>query len=63
MIKTKKQGLLIVLSGPSGSGKNTVCDMAKEVMPNIWESVSMTSRKPRKGGRWKRLLFCQRGRI
>lgn len=49
MIKTKKQGLLIVLSGPSGSGKNTVCDMAKEVMPNIWESVSMTSRKPRKG--------------
>lgn len=23
--------------------------MAKEVMPNIWESVSMTSRKPRKG--------------
>ena len=49
MIKTKKHGLLIVLSGPSGSGKNTVCDMAKEVMPNIWESVSMTSRKPRKG--------------
>ena len=49
MIKTKTQGLLIVLSGPSGSGKNTVCDMAKEVMPNIWESVSMTSRKPRKG--------------
>ena len=49
MIKTKKQGLLIVLSGPSGSGKNTVCDMAREVMPNIWESVSMTSRKPRKG--------------
>lgn len=49
MIKTKKQGLLIVLSGPSGSGKNTVCDMAKAVMPNIWESVSMTSRKPRKG--------------
>ena len=49
MIKTKKQGLLIVLSGPSGSGKNTVCDMVKEVMPNIWESVSMTSRKPRKG--------------
>ena len=49
MIKTKKQGLLIVLSGPSGSGKNTVCDELKKENPNIWESISMTSRKPRKG--------------
>ena len=49
MIKTKKQGLLIVLSGPSGSGKNTVCDEVKKKNFNIWESISMTSRKPRKG--------------
>ena len=49
MIKTKKQGLLIVLSGPSGSGKNTVCDELKKSNLNIWESISMTSRKPRKG--------------
>ena len=49
MIKTKKQGLLIVLSGPSGSGKNTVCDEVKKNNFNIWESISMTSRKPRKG--------------
>ncbi len=49
MIRTKKQGLLIVLSGPSGSGKNTVCDVVKEKNSNIWESISMTSRKPRKG--------------
>lgn len=49
MIRTKKQGLLIVLSGPSGSGKNTVCDRVKEENPNIWESISMTSRQPRKG--------------
>ena len=49
MIKTKKQGLLIVLSGPSGSGKNTVCDELKKNNPNIWESISMTSRKPRHG--------------
>ncbi len=47
MIKTKKQGLLIVLSGPSGSGKNTVCDEVKKGNKNIWESISMTSRKPR----------------
>ena len=49
MIKTKKQGLLIVLSGPSGSGKNTVCDEVKKNNSNIWESISMTSRKPRPG--------------
>lgn len=49
MIRTKKQGLLIVLSGPSGSGKNTVCDEVKRNNSNIWESISMTSRKPRKG--------------
>lgn len=49
MIKTKKQGLLIVLSGPSGSGKNTVCDEVKKNNSNIWESISTTSRKPRKG--------------
>ncbi len=49
MIKEKKQGLLIVLSGPSGSGKNTVCDYLKEGNENIWESISMTSRKPRDG--------------
>ena len=29
VIKTKKQGLLIVLSGPSGCGKNTVCNDLK----------------------------------
>lgn len=49
MIRTKKQGLLIVLSGPSGSGKNTVCDGVKKISHNIWESISMTSRAPRKG--------------
>ena len=47
MIKTKKQGLLIVLSGPSGSGKNTICDEVKKNNHNIWES--MTSRSPRDG--------------
>ena len=49
MIRTKKQGLLIVLSGSSGSGKNTVCDLAKKTNKNLWESISMTSRKPREG--------------
>lgn len=47
MIKTKKQGLLIVLSGPSGCGKNTICNALKEINHNVWESISMTSRKIR----------------
>ncbi len=47
VIKTKKQGLLIVLSGPSGCGKNTICNALKEINHNVWESISMTSRKIR----------------
>lgn len=49
MIKTKKQGSLIVLSGPSGSGKNTVCDAFLKQNENCWESISCTSRLPRPG--------------
>lgn len=42
------KGLLIVISGPSGAGKGTVC---KELMKrnNYWLSVSATTRLPREG--------------
>lgn len=48
MIKSKRDGLLIVISGPSGAGKGTIC---KELLKdnNIWPSVSMTTRSPRDG--------------
>ena len=49
MIKTKKQGILIVLSAPSGCGKTTVSQILKERNKNIWESISVTSREKRKG--------------
>ena len=42
-------GLLIVVSGPSGAGKGTICDALREHFPNIHYSISMTTRQPRPG--------------
>lgn len=43
------EGLLIVLSGPSGSGKGTVCDALLNKRKDIALSVSCTTRSPRPG--------------
>lgn len=43
------KGLLIVLSGPSGAGKGTICTELRKRMPNLVYSVSMTTRQPRVG--------------
>lgn len=44
------RGLLLVISGPSGAGKGTVCDAYKKNCGNhVWNSVSMTTRAPRAG--------------
>ncbi len=45
----KEAGLLIVLSGPSGTGKGTLLHLLKDDNPNIRLSVSATTRKPRQG--------------
>lgn len=45
----KKKGLLIVLSGPSGSGKGTICKRFLEKNEAVSLSVSATTRKPREG--------------
>ena len=51
MIKQKKQGQLIVISGPSGTGKDTIVEKVLKKDKNTWLSVSATSRKIRKGER------------
>ncbi len=43
------RGLLLVISGPSGTGKGTVCKALMEKRPDIHLSVSATTRKPRPG--------------
>ncbi len=43
------KGLLLVLSGPSGVGKGTVCKALREKMPQLVYSVSATTRAPRVG--------------
>ena len=42
-------GLVFVISGPSGSGKGDVVKILREICPNIGVSVSATTRSPRAG--------------
>lgn len=40
---------VLILSGPSGSGKSTLCKAIVEKIPNVYFSISSTTRKPRDG--------------
>jgi guanylate kinase len=46
---TLRRGLLTVISGPSGVGKDTVIKRLLELDPNLKYSVSYTTRPPRPG--------------
>lgn len=45
---TPNPGQLLVISGPSGTGKSTICTVLKQ-HPGVEFSVSATTREPRRG--------------
>ena len=44
-----KKGLLLVVSGPSGAGKGTICKVLMNRNNDLKLSVSATTRQPRNG--------------
>lgn len=48
-MNSKGRGLLIIISGPSGAGKGTICKSFLERNKNVALSVSATTRAPRTG--------------
>ena len=42
-------GILLIVSGPAGSGKNTVCERLMSENPNIVRAITTTTRAPRAG--------------
>jgi len=45
----KREGLILILSAPSGAGKTSLCRELFKTFPDMKESVSFTTRKPRHG--------------
>ena len=45
----KRRGTLVVVSAPSGAGKTTLCHEVRSVVPDLYYSVSYTTRTPRPG--------------
>jgi guanylate kinase len=48
-VATGTTARLTVLSGPSGVGKGTVVAAVRKRHPDVWVSVSVTTRRPRPG--------------
>lgn len=48
-MKNEERGMLLVISGPAGSGKGTVVKALRTMLPELGFSVSATTRAPRPG--------------
>ena len=58
MAQAVKRGTLLVLSGPSGTGKGTVCGVVRDHLGDaVRYSISATTRKPRTGEEHGREYF------
>ncbi|RMF20326.1 MAG: guanylate kinase, partial [Deltaproteobacteria bacterium] len=49
MSEVRRRGSLIIVSGPSGAGKTSVCGPLLERVSGMRVSVSTTTRRPRAG--------------
>ncbi len=47
--RNENRAHLFIITGPSGTGKNTIIDVVMQRIDNLAYSVSHTTRKPRKG--------------
>ncbi|HTY21137.1 MAG TPA: guanylate kinase [Geobacteraceae bacterium] len=45
----RREGLLFIISAPSGAGKTTLCKEVVDILQNLRHSVSYTTRSPRPG--------------
>lgn len=46
---TQREGILFVVSAPSGAGKTSLCKAVTDTMENLTHSISYTTRQPRPG--------------
>lgn len=53
MPSSNDSGILLIVSGPAGSGKTTVCDRMLTEVPDVQRVVTSTTRPPRNGEQHK----------